>query len=208
DVSPMIAMLPAGGMARLHYSYAPSWNMQPTAVTLSLRCSNQKKGYTPSTLTRIATGGQWDPNYNMGRMPVSVPIPSDTKHAEVWMIVTGHGSSTSYTCGEFCDSQHVFTVNGANNTWTVDFPMAGTEEGCITEEKNGMVPNQGGAWWFGRDGWCPGEQVDPHVWDVTSLVHPGSTATVTYEGQFNGGDPPMDMMYGNIVLTSYLVTYH
>ena len=67
-------------------------------------------------------------------MPVSADIPADTKHAEVWMIVTGHGSD-NYNCGEFCDSQHQFTVNGASNTWLVDFPMAGTETGCITEER-------------------------------------------------------------------------
>jgi Peptide-N-glycosidase F, C terminal len=208
DISPMIGLLPGSGTTRLHYSFAPSWNTQPTAVTLSLRFSNQKKGYVPDTLTYIASGGTWDPTYDMGRMPVSVPIPSDTKHAEIWMIVTGHGSSTDNQCGEFCDSQHVFTVNGAANTWTVDFPMAGTETGCIVEEKSGMVPNQGGTWWYGRDGWCPGWQVDPHVWDVTALVQPGSTATVTYEGLFNGAPPPADMNAGNIVLTSYLVTFH
>jgi hypothetical protein len=206
DISPMLGMLPASGMTNLHYVYAPSWNTQPTAVTLSLRFSNQKKGYTASTLTPIATGGTFDDQYNVGRMPVTVAIPADTKHAEVWMIVTGHGSDANQ-CGEFCDSQHVFTVNGAANTWTVDFPMAGTSNGCITEEKNGMVPNQGGTWWYGRDGWCPGEQVTPHVWDVTSMVQPGSMATVTYEGQFGGTTPPTGGS-GNIVLTSYLVTFH
>jgi Peptide-N-glycosidase F, C terminal len=206
DITPMMALLAAPGPTHLHYAYAPSWNQQPTAVTLSLRFSNQKKGYAPATLTPIASGGTFDDQYNVGRMPVSAPIPADTKHAEVWMIVTGHGSD-SYQCGEFCDSEHQFTVDGASNTWLVDFPMAGTESQCIPEEKNGMVPNQGGTWWYGRDGWCPGEQVTPHVWDVTSMVTPGSTATVTYEGLFDGTTPPASGT-GNIVLTSYLVTYH
>jgi hypothetical protein len=62
-------------------------------------------------------------------------------------------------------------------------------------------------WWYGRDGWCPGEEVTPHVWDVTSLVTPGSMATVTYQGQYGGATPPSGGT-GNIVLTSYLVTYH
>jgi Peptide-N-glycosidase F, C terminal len=206
DITPMMALLGSTGMTTLHYSYAPSWNVQPTAVTLSLRYSNQKKGYAPATLTPIASGGTFNDMYNAGRMPVSAPIPADTKHAEVWVIVTGHGSD-GYQCGEFCDSQHEFTVNGAANTWTVDFPMAGSEEGCIAEEKNGMVPNQGGTWWYGRDGWCPGEQVTPHVWDVTSMVTPGTPATVTYQGLFNGATPPSDGS-GNIVLTSYLATFH
>ncbi len=206
DISPMLGMLSGSGPSAFHYTYAPSWNVQPTAVTLSLRFSNQKKGYVPSTLTPIATGGAFDATYNSGRAPVSVPIPSDTKHAEVWLLVTGHGSDANQ-CAEFCDSQHVFTVNGGANTWTVDFPNAGTEQGCIPEESNGMTPNQGGTWWYGRDGWCPGEQVTPHVWDVTSLATPGSTATVTYQGLFGGATPPAGGS-GNIVLTSYLVTYH
>ncbi len=209
DVTPMMALLSGPGATALHYSYAPPWNVQPTAVTLSLRYSNQKKGYAPATVTPIATGGTWDSTYNTGRMPVSVAIPADTKHAELWMIVSGHGSDTSNDCGEFCNSEHQFTVNGPANTWLVQFPMAGTEEGCITEQSNGMVPNQGGTWWYGRDGWCPGEQVTPHVWDVTQMVTPGSTATVTYEGLFDGATPPDPSgTAGNVVLTSYLATFN
>jgi hypothetical protein len=206
DITPVLPLLAGPGLRHFHYAYAPPWNMQPTGVTLSLRFSSRKKGYVPSTLTPIATGGTFNDQYNAGRMPVSVPIPADTKHAEVWMIVTGHGSD-SHQCGEFCDSEHRFTVNGSANTWTVSFSQAGTESGCMPEMKNGMVPNQGGTWWYGRDGWCPGEQVDPHVWDVTSIAAPGTTATVTYEGLLYNGTPPADGT-GNIVLTSYLVTYH
>ncbi len=206
DVTPMMALLPPSTMVNLDYSFAPSWNVQPTAVTLSLRYSNQKKGYAPATVTPIAGGGTWDDMYNAGRTPVSVPIPADTKHAEIRIIVTGHGSDSNQ-CGEFCNSEHQFTVNGAANTWLVQFPMAGTEEGCMSEQTNGMVPNQGGTWWYGRDGWCPGEQVAPHVWDVTAIATPGSTAIVTYEGLFDGATPPTGGT-GNIVLTSYLATFH
>jgi Peptide-N-glycosidase F, C terminal len=206
DITPMMALLAAGGPTTLHYSYAPSWNVQPTAVTMTLRFSKQSKGYTPSTVTAIASGGTFNAMYNVGRMPVVATIPADTKHAELWMIVTGHGSDSNQ-CGEFCNSEHQFTVNGAANTWLVDFPMAGTESGCIAQDVDGMIPNQGGTWWYGRDGWCPGEQVTPHVWDVTAMVTPGSTATVTYEGLFGGATPPATGS-GNIVLTSYLATFH
>jgi Peptide-N-glycosidase F, C terminal len=208
DITPMMALLPASGPVSLDYSFAPSWNVQPTAVTMSLRYSNQKKGYAPATVTSIATGATWDDMYNAGRTPVNVTIPADTLHAELWILVTGHGSDGN-GCGEFCNSEHQFTVNGAANTWLVQFPMAGTEEGCMTEQTNGMVPNQGGTWWYGRDGWCPGEQVTPHVWDVTAIATPGSTAVVTYEGLFDGATPPVPTgTAGNIVLTSYLATFH
>ena len=204
DITPMIALLSGPGPRHLHYAFAPPWNMQPTAVTLSLRFSSQKKGYVPSTLTPIATGGTWNNQYNAGRTPVSVPIPADTKHAELWLIVTGHGSDAN-NCGEFCDTSHVFGVGPTAKPLAVSFPMAGTETGCMPEDKNGMVPNQGGTWWYGRDGWCPGEQVDPWVTDVTKDVTPGQTATLSYRGLFNGADLPDDS--GNIDLTSWLVVY-
>jgi hypothetical protein len=68
-----------------------------------------------------------------------------------------------------------------------------------------MVPNQPGTWWFGRGGWCPGQQVEPWVVDVTTDVTPGQMAQITYRGLFNGATPPDAS--GNIVMTSYLVVY-
>jgi hypothetical protein len=205
DITPMMVLLSTPGPKALHWSYAPTWNMQPTATTMSLRFSNKKKGYSPSTLTFIAAGGTFDADYNLGRVPVNAPIPADTKHTEVWMIVTGHGSD-SYQCGEFCDSEHQFTLNGSA-MWLVDFPGAGTESGCIAQQTMGMVPNQGGTWWYGRDGWCPGEQVTPHIWDITSMAAPGGAASVAYQGLFDNTTPPANGS-GNIVLTSYVVTFH
>jgi hypothetical protein len=68
-----------------------------------------------------------------------------------------------------------------------------------------MVPNQGGTWWFGRGGWCPGQQVDPWVVDVTADVTPGETVTLSYEGKLNGNTPPDNA--GKIRMNSWLVIY-
>ena len=68
-----------------------------------------------------------------------------------------------------------------------------------------MVPNQWGTWWFGRGGWCPGQQVDPWVVDVTDEVTPGMPATVEYRGLFGGADPTDG--HGNIDMISYLTVY-
>jgi len=69
-----------------------------------------------------------------------------------------------------------------------------------------MTPNQGGTWWFGRGGWCPGQQVDPWVVDVTAEVTPGQPATVSYRGLFKSIDPPPDGA-GDINMVSYLVVH-
>ena len=210
DVSPMLAQLApggVGGMRHFRWNFAPPWNTQPTATELTLRLSNRRKGYWPSQITEIYTGGTLNDQYNTpdaGHGPVTVPIPADTTRAELWVLVTGHGSDP-YGCAEFCDHGHVFTVNGA--TSLIDFPMASTPQGCIAEEANGMSPNQGGTWWYGRGGWCPGKQVDPWVFDVTANVQPGIDAAITYEGLYQGRPPPANGG-GNIDLAAYLVTYH
>lgn len=203
DVTPMLAVLKAGGPQHFRWSFAPSWNVQPTATKLSLRLSNQSKPYKPSEVTYLFSGGDFNSQYNVGRTPIDVPIPADAKKVDLFVTVTGHGGATN-NCSEFCDHQHEFTVGAAK--YTKDFPMAATDDGCIAQEKNGMTPNQSGTWWFGRGGWCPGEQVDPWVTDVTKDVTPGQTATISYRGLFNGADPPDDS--GNINLTSWLVVYH
>ena len=85
------------------------------------------------------------------------------------------------------------------------FTEAGTPDGCIPAVARGMTPNQGGTWWFGRGGWCPGAPVEPWIVDVSALVTPGTPIEVSYQGLLGGRTPPDGS--GSIVLTSYLVTY-
>jgi hypothetical protein len=203
DVSDMLPLLASGGQHAFRWSFAPSWNTQPTATRLSLRLSNQKKAARAKAATYLFSGGSFDSMYNVGRTPVEVPIPATAKKVELFVIVTGHGAEASQ-CSEFCNHQHEFTVNG--NKHLRDFPMAGTQDKCVPNLEKGMTPNQAGTWWFGRGGWCPGQQVEPWVVDVTAEVTPGETATVAYRGLFAGVDPPPDGA-GEINLVSYLVVH-
>ncbi len=202
DATPMLALLREGGLRTFRWSFAPSWNTQPTATRLSLRFSNKAKGMTPTQATFLWSGGPFNSAYNTLHAPVDVPIPAGAQRVELWSIVTGHGAASNY-CSEFCDHAHEITIDGAVHV--KDHPEAATNEGCIGQIEHGMTPNQAGTWWFGRGGWCPGQQVEPWVVDVTADVTAGQTATVSYRGLFNGMDPPDDS--GDIVLTSYLVVY-
>jgi hypothetical protein len=202
DATPMLVHLLSGGDKTFTWSFAPSWNPQPTATRLSLHFSNRGKGIAPRDAVFLFAGGAFGSAYNTGRVPASVPIPADAARVELFAITTGHGAEAQ-SCAEFCNHQHEFTVDGAVHLQ--EFPQAGTEEGCITELARGMVPNQGGTWWFGRGGWCPGQQVEPFVVDVTADVTPGATATVTYQGLLGGATPPDGA--GTIELASYLVVY-
>lgn len=203
DVSGLLPLLASGGQHAFRWSFAPEWNKQPTATRLSLRLSRKNKGVVPRQATYLFSGGAFGSTYNVDRLPVDVPIPAAAKKVELHVVVTGHGAGTNQ-CAEFCNHQHEITVNG--QTHLIEFPEAGTEDECVPQVSHGMTPNQAGTWWFGRGGWCPGQQVNPRVIDVTAEVTPGQPATVAYRGLWKGVDPPPDGS-GDINLTSYLVVH-
>jgi hypothetical protein len=109
----------------------------------------------------------------------------------------------TFNCAEFCNHRHQFTVNG--KTYLKEHKEAGSDDKCVAQVDEGMTPNQGGTWWFGRGGWCPGQKVEPWVVDVTADVMPGQDAALEYKGLFGSNNPPDNA--GNIVMNSYLVVY-
>jgi hypothetical protein len=199
DATHVLPLFAAGGSHHFRWQLSQA---QPTVTAVALRFASRGKGRRPTAATFLWNGGTFDAAYNTGRSPVVVPIPASAKRVELVAIITGHGNGTNQ-CAEFCDHQHEFTVDSAMHV--ASFPAAGAQDGCIAEASDGMIPNQGGTWWFGRGGWCPGQQVEPWVVDVTAAVTPGASATVTYRGLFNGVTPPNGS--GSIVLASWLVVW-
>ena len=59
---------------------------------------------------------------------------------------------------------------------------------------------------YGRDGWCDGVNVPPHVFDVTKYVSkPGKENVLNYRGLFLGKDPSPKATPGYIMMQSNLV---
>ncbi|MBM4359617.1 MAG: hypothetical protein FJ096_16060 [Deltaproteobacteria bacterium] len=202
DATPLLALLKEGGKRKIRYEVSPEWNQQAYLSRVELRFSNRKKGYQPTTATPLFAGGAFNSGYNAKYAPIEIDVPAMAKRVELWAVITGHGGATQ-NCAEFCRHQHEFTVNGTAHT--KDHPLVNKQDGCVEEVDDGMVPNQGGTWWFGRGGWCPGQQVKPFVVDVTANLKPGEKATVSYRGLLNGKEPPDNA--GDILMTSYLVVY-
>ncbi len=202
DISPMLVHLQKGGLQHFRWDFAPSWNTQPTATKMSLRFSNQNKADRPARATFLWKGGDFNSMYNTTHAPQNITIAPTTKRVELWSIITGHGADT-YQCAEFCNHRHEFTVNGT--PFLKEHKEAGTKDKCVAESSKGMVPNQGGTWWFGRGGWCPGQKVNPWAVDVTANVTPGMEAAISYRGLYGASDPPDAA--GNINMVSYLVEY-
>ena len=202
DATPMMAHLLDGGKRTFRWSWAPSWNVQPTETRLQLRFMDQGKGIRPRSATLVATGGSFGSAYNTGREPVEVPISSSAAAVQLWAVTTGHGMGTS-NCAEFCAHQHEFTVDGESHLQ--EFDAVGKSTGCVDQIENQMTPNQSGTWWYGRGGWCPGQQVMPFEADVSAAVGTDGTATVSYRGMLDGAEPPDGA--GDILLNAWLVVY-
>ncbi len=201
DGSHALAWLTEGGERTVRYEWAPSWNVQPTGITVSLRLSNQGKGTTPVAIHPLFSGGSYSDSFHDDRPPVDVAIPADATKIELVSIATGHGADNTYSCAEFCDQTHTFSIG--SDSWADVQDVAGTDAACRDDVPNGTVPNQAGTWWFGRAGWCPGRRVDPFVADVTASVTAGETATVSYQAEVAGSAPTSSR--GNVELRSWLV---
>lgn len=109
-------------------------------------------------------------------------IPSNTEKAVLRIVNTGHGQGNTLNAAEFSNMTHSIWVNGAQhssqNLWKADCNV------------NPCSP-QGGTWTFARAGWCPGQEVTPDDYDITSSVTPGQSATLDYKLQpyFNSCSP-------------------
>ena len=203
DATPLLAVIAEGGEWQLRYATSPPWNHQQYMTEMDFRFTNQGKGYRPSAATTPLWGGKnFNSEYNDGREPIDVDIPATAQRVEIWALITGHGGNNN-NCAEFCNHQHEWTIG--DQTYFHEHDTIGNDMACVEAIDNGTVPNQSGTWWFGRGGWCPGQQVDPVIFDVTDQVTPGGTATVSYRGLYNNGAIPDNS--GNIVMSSWLVVY-
>ncbi|MBM4345197.1 MAG: hypothetical protein FJ100_17645 [Deltaproteobacteria bacterium] len=203
DATPMLFLLTKGGKHHFRWDFAPSWNKQPTETRLRLHLAKTGAPSRPVAGHYLWDGGAWNSKYDAAHPDIQVPIAATAKKVELWALVTGHGADKATQCAEFCNHQHHVAVSGT--PYKLEFPMAGTQSQCMPQMSKGMTPNQGGTWWFGRGGWCPGQQVEPWRVALGAEAKPGSTVTVTYKGVFNGKAPPDGE--GNIHLASWLVVY-
>lgn len=238
DVTPLHALLdprphghPAGSRCRLHLS-TPSW-AGDWVPALSLRFHVAKPtrdgAWTPgSTPWREAvplfSGGRLSSTYGGGRRIVALPAePSRRRRVTLVAVISGHGQEERFDCGEFCETLHVFRVNGRTNV-TAELGFAGgtnrSEDGCAGSVSSGVQPNQFGTWEFARGGWCNASPVRLWTFDVTEAVNGGedlreggrATASVEYFASVKGHDgiPRLGALAPNagppsILMESYMV---
>jgi len=202
DVSALMPMLKDGGSREFRFN-----TNGPYELDVSLRFSDSGKASKADELIHLFSGcdltGTCNDNYTD---PVLVEIPSDAAKVTLATVITGHGMSNPDNCAEFCDMDHIFTVNGDEaNAAVADFPGAGDSYGCMEDVAIGTVPNQYGTWWYGRGGWCPGKDVPVVEHDITGQVTLGAENSIAYRVERNGSDYQATSSWAHTVVNAWLV---
>eukprot|EP01041_Mallomonas_annulata_P001939 gene1939-3759_t len=129
-------------------------------------------------------------NYNHRQKHFTVPIPNYATQIQLTSYITGHGWGVEMEdCAEFCRSSHHFRFHSTskNHSFEVSksFLIAGTDRGCVDQISSGVSANQYGTWYLGRAGWCPGQVLPLHTWNMT-IHHESSTSSHRYISYANG----------------------
>jgi hypothetical protein len=102
--------------------------------------------------------------------PQTLTLPAGASSFALRSFVTGHGQGNLKNCAEFCSKSHTLTVGTTAHeakVWRTD---------CAKT----AAPNQQGTFQYSRAGWCPGADVKPWTFDITSDVA-GGMASIAYD---------------------------
>ncbi|WP_118952170.1 LamG-like jellyroll fold domain-containing protein [Taibaiella helva] len=142
------------------------------------------KGDPPAVVNRINQpwGKGWN-QYKYGALaadtalrPLTIPLDANTGQVKFRSYITGHGgaenSGPNYPngCCEFMYNDHYYKSNGQ-----VIHPFRIQRSDCGL---NPIYP-QGGTWVYDREGWCPGDIIVGHDYNVTENIS-GSAINLDY----------------------------
>ncbi|MDP6143211.1 MAG: peptide-N-glycosidase F-related protein, partial [Candidatus Marinimicrobia bacterium] len=214
DITPFISVIRPGGTRLIKFQESGWPN---SLLTLKIRFYEDDPVESPQEFRPMWIGTvQFNPSYNENRPPTIFDVPENATRVEFVTYITGHGwgSAGCYNCAEFCNSKHIFTVNGGTYEFDTSYPEAGDGDYCMELETivQGVIPNQYGTWGFGRAGWCPGMDVTPFITDITEYVEIGDDNIMDYEAcRVSGNDcvtPPVcqgDGYCPEIAMSSYII---
>ncbi len=98
-------------------------------------------------------------------------IPSNSQKVVLRINNTGHGQGNTDNAAEFSQKTHHIKINGS-----IEFSQYLWKADCAS---NPCSP-QSGTWVFNRAGWCPGQEVVPWDYNITSLTAPGQAVYLDY----------------------------
>lgn len=215
----------AQGRALLRFEFH---SIQPYRVRAALRYAPAiAQSEVPLDALRLpfAGGDMHDGRFAQRQGTATLRIPAGVHTAHFAALLSGHGFADDDKCAEFCNTVHHLEIEGAgSHQWGQ--AQAGSATGCLEQVGSGVVPNQGGTWVYGRNGWCPGNAVPLTVVDLSAdvaalreaLGHAQDAApeimiTLRYRATVNGKDHAPGLSAdgrasdARLDVSSYLVFY-
>ena len=216
DISPFISMLKPGGNKLIKFQESGWPN---SLLTMNFRFYHGENLLdTPQSFQPMWVGTiPFNPEFDDNTPPMVFEVPENATKVEFVSYITGHGwgSNGTFNCAEFCNSKHMFSVNGGVYEFENDHPEANDNTHCMELETiiEGVVPNQWGTWGYGRAGWCPGQDVHPVVTDITDYVSIGDENVMQYNACRQSWNdcveppicPPNDCYCPEIAVSSYII---
>ena len=112
-----------------------------------------------------------DPNISHDITPTTVVSDPISESSHIRMQVTGHGQGNTNNAAEFYNVTHSIKVD---NTMIDEHHL--WKDDCATNS----CDDQAGTWLFSRAGWCPGQEVQPSIFDTSDKINPGTEAAIDY----------------------------
>jgi hypothetical protein len=177
-----------------HNGWEPN-NDRGWSVTLDFEIIKGKPAWEPLSIEKI-----YDNSYRYGDSsktienalkPVVFKANSKAGFARLRIVQTGHGMDKPDGCGEFCNKYRQVFYDGK----LIDTKSVWKECG-----DNPLYP-QAGTWIYDRANWCPGNLMQPDIYDLD--VKQGALHTIDVNMQpYISSNPSADE-----VISAYLIQY-
>lgn len=221
DISPFLSILRSNENEQKILKFQESgWPNSLLTIKLRLYNGVNENGYAQAIYPLWNNTVQFNPDYEENRPAQVFSVPSNATKVEFVSYISGHGwgSAGCFNCCEFCNSRHVFSINGGVYEFNQSFPNASSNTHCMdpgTIQTTGVIPNQYGTWGYGRAGWCPGRDVKPYIMDITEHIITGDDNVIDYNACRVSGNscvsPPTcagDGYCPEIAMSSYIIIYY
>ena len=177
-----------------HSGYEPN-NDRGWAITVGFDIFKGQPAFKPVSVQKI-----YDDNFAYGDStknieeklaPVSFSAAKGASFARLRVIQTGHGMDEPDGCGEFCSKVREVWFNGKMIDSRPIWKKCGN---------NPLYP-QAGTWLFDRANWCPGDLIQPDIFDLS--LDGAATHTIDFRMEPYVSPKPS----ANEVISAYLIQY-
>jgi len=155
-------------------SYIQVWGASGWLVDAELVLVPGTPEYKHSKVDVLWTEDYWvygDPDISYDLPEQTILIEDDAQEVKIRLTNTGHGQGNTDNAAEFKDATHHIWVSGVQT-----FEQHLWKDDC---DENDCSP-QNGTYLYSRAGWCPGQDVQPWIFNLEGYFIAGENITLDY----------------------------